>query len=149
VLQAIENRWQIEQLIYRYAERIDLGDFEGVADLFEHATISSPGAGRGVTGRDAVLAMYTAATRRYEDGTPKTKHVTSNVMIELDQDARRAVARSYFTVFQALEDFPVQSIIAGRYHDEFEEADGEWRFSAREMLPELYGDLSRHLLIEI
>jgi 3-phenylpropionate/cinnamic acid dioxygenase small subunit len=144
-----ECRWQIEQLIYRYAERIDLGDFEGVADLFEHATILPPGAGSGVTGREAVLAMYTATTRKYEDGTPKTKHVTSNVIVELESTARRAAARSYFTVFQALEGFPLQAIIAGRYHDEFERVDDEWRFSARKMLPELFGDLSRHLLINL
>ena len=29
----------IENLLYTYAERIDAGDFDGVAALFEHATV--------------------------------------------------------------------------------------------------------------
>jgi hypothetical protein len=55
------------------------------------------------------------------------------------------VARSYFTVFQALPDFPLQPIIAGRYHDAFERVDGTWRFADRLILSDLIGDLSRHL----
>jgi hypothetical protein len=103
----------------------------------------------GARGRDQALAMYTVSTRRYEDGTPHTKHVTSNVLIDVDEAAGTASARSYFTVFQALPDFPLQPIIAGRYHDRFERVAGRWRFSERKMIPELFGDLSRHLLISI
>lgn len=144
-----EDRIEIEQLLYSYAERIDLGNFESLADLFEHAVITAPGAPPGPGGREAALAMYTKSTRLYEDGTPRTKHVTTNIIIEVDETANTATARSYFTVFQALDDFPLQAIIAGRYHDKFERVDGRWRFSERMMLPELMGDLSRHLLIEI
>ena len=43
---------QIENLLYTYAERIDAGDFEGLADLFHHGRIEpSPDA----PGRDAVV----------------------------------------------------------------------------------------------
>ena len=139
----------IEELLYLYAERIDLGDFEGVADLFAHAVITTPGAKAGPGGRRAALEMYTRSTRLYDDGTPKTKHVTTNAIIDVDEANNSATSRSYFTVFQALHDFPLQAIIAGRYHDKFERNDGEWRFSERMMLPELMGDLSRHLLIEL
>jgi len=140
---------EIENLLYSYAERIDLGDFEGVADLFEHAVITSPGAEPGPSGRDAALEIYRRSTRLYPDGTPKTKHVTTNSIIEVDEGSGTATARSYFTVLQRLDDFPLQVIIAGRYHDRFERAEGRWRFSERMMLPELLGDLSRHLLYEL
>ena len=140
---------QIKKLLYTYAERIDLGDFEGVADLFDHAVITTPGAKAGPGGRRAALEMYTRSTRLYDDGTPKTKHVTTNAIIEVDEANNFATSRSYFTVFQALQDFPLQAIIAGRYHDKFERNKGQWRFSERMMLPELMGDLSRHLLIEL
>ena len=56
---------EIENLLYSYAERIDLGDFEGVADLFEHAVITSPGAEPGPSGRDAALEIYRRSTRLY------------------------------------------------------------------------------------
>lgn len=140
---------QIENLLHTYAERIDLGDFEGVADLFAHAVITTPGAEPGPGGREAALATYQQSTRLYEDGTPKTKHVTTNSIIEVDSVGRTATARSYFTVFQRLDDFPLQPIIAGRYHDRFECVDGVWRFTERVMLPELLGDLSRHLLFDL
>ncbi len=144
-----DSQLEIKKLLYTYAERIDLGDFEGVADLFEHAVITSPGQPRGPGGREAALEVYNRSTRLYEDGTPRTKHVTTNAIIDVDEEANTATSRAYFTVFQALEDFPLQAIIAGRYHDKFERVDGSWRFSERMMLPELMGDLSRHLLIKI
>ena len=75
--------------------------------------------------------------------------MTTNIVVEVDEASDTATARSYFTVFQALEDFPLQAIIAGRYHDKFDRVDGRWRFSERVIIPELMGDLSRHLLIEI
>jgi 3-phenylpropionate/cinnamic acid dioxygenase small subunit len=139
---------EIESLLFCYAERIDAGDFAGVAALFAYAEIKAPGQERGATGAAEVQALYESTTRRYEDGTPRTKHVTGNLQVTFEgPDA--AAGRSYFTVLQALPDFPLQTIIAGRYHDRFERVAGRWRFCERLMLPELFGDLSRHLLIEL
>ena len=91
-----------------------------------------------------------AASNRYDgvilyDGVPNTKHVISNVTIEIADDRASASARSYFTVLQGRPDFALQPIIAGRYHDRFERADGEWRFADRQIIPDLIGDLSHHL----
>ena len=139
----------IENLLYRYAELIDDGDLEGVARLFEHGEILAPAATSGSRGYDEVLAMYQKATRIYPDsGTPHTRHVTTNAIIEVDESAGRATARSYFTVFQSVSGFALQPIIAGRYHDVFERHAGVWRFSQRRMLPDLWGDLSQHLLYD-
>jgi len=144
-----DDRSAISDLVYTYAERIDLGDFDGLADLFTHAVVSG-GEDFVRKGRDEVLAMYVEGTRRYEDnGTPHTKHVTTNLMVDVDEEAGTATARSYFTVLQALPDsLALQPIIAGRYHDRFEKVDGAWRFTERRMLVDLVGDLSQHLLFE-
>jgi 3-phenylpropionate/cinnamic acid dioxygenase small subunit len=144
----MDSRAQIERLIFLYAERIDAGDFEGVADLLADAVVKASGAVVADT-RAAVLRMYETSTRRYEDGTPHTKHVTTNVVVEIDETAGTATARSYFTVLQSLPDFPLQVIIAGRYRDRFARESGTWRFKERDLIPELYGDLSRHLLIDL
>ena len=53
-------------------------------------------------------------------GTPHTKHLVTNLVIDVDDVAGTASARSYFTVLQSLPDFPLQPIIAGRYRDDFE-----------------------------
>ncbi|MCY4194545.1 MAG: nuclear transport factor 2 family protein [bacterium] len=143
---------QIENLIYTYAERIDSGNLEGVADLFANGRIvASPGATMETTvaGRDEVLEMYQGSTRIHPCGTPRTKHVTTNVIIEVDDDAGTAAARSYFTVFQQLDDFPLQPVITGRYHDAFHRIEGVWWFDQRTMLVDQLGDLSRHLLFEL
>ena len=143
---------EIENLIYRYAELIDAGDFDGIGDLFAKGRIvAGSGSTRNeVVGSAAVTAMYQATTRRYpDDGTPHTRHLTSNVIIEADDDSTRASARAYFTVLQQVDDMALQPIISGRYHDSFHLIDGVWCFESREMLVDALGDLSRHLLIEL
>jgi 3-phenylpropionate/cinnamic acid dioxygenase small subunit len=140
----------ITDLLFRYAELMDLGDFAGVTELFRHARIRvGPGDG-GFVDADAMRVIWEENVIRYPDGTPRTKHVTTNVVVELDADGRTARSRSYYTVFQQVEDGPLQPIIAGRYHDAFEQVDGEWRFSERDYtLVDLVGDLSRHLRMDV
>lgn len=147
----MDDRAAITNLVFTYAELIDAGDFEGVADLFRHGAVSAAGSDVVYRGYDAVLGMYTAATRRYEDGTPRTKHVTTNLIVEVEEAEGRAAGRSYFTVLQAVPgQLPLQPVIAGRYHDAFERvAEGEWRFVSRHMIVDLVGDLSHHLLYEL
>ena len=139
---------EIENLVYAYAERIDAGDLAGVAELFRHGRIqAAPGVL--IEGPDAVRKLYEGATRLYEDGTPRTRHVTTNVAVEVDDDAGTATARSYYTVFQQSDELPLQPIIAGHYHDSFHRVDGRWAFDTREMFVDLTGDLSKHLLFEL
>jgi hypothetical protein len=143
---------EIENLLYAYAERIDAGDLEGVADLFAHGRIlPSPDGSRQVVfqGREGVLGMYRAATRLYADGTPRTRHVTTNAVIEVDDESGTARARSYYTVLQQTDVLPLQPIICGHYEDTFQRIDGRWWFDARTMFIDLVGDLSHHLLYDL
>ena len=75
-----------------------------------------------------VEKIFRAMVRVYEDGTPRTKHVTTNIRIDVDDERGAAVAHSYVTVFQALPDLAMQPIVAGRYRDVFVCRDGVWRF---------------------
>ena len=84
---------EIKNLIYTYAERLDAGDLDGVAELFAHGRICGMEDGPPETvfaGPARVRQMYEMATRLYEDGTPKTKHNTSNVQLDIDEDAGTA-----------------------------------------------------------
>ena len=138
----------IEHLIYAYAERIDAGDFDAVAALFRHGRIEAV-PGMFIEGEDQVLNLYERSTRRYDDGTPRTRHMTTNVAVTVDEAAGTATARSYYTVFQQTEALPLQPIISGHYHDSFHRVDGEWCFDTRQMFVDLTGDLSHHLLFEL
>ena len=119
----------IENLITTYAELVDDGDFAGVAALLGEATFT--GAAGSVSGAEAIENMLRGNVIVYDDGTPRTKHVTTNIAIDLDEAAGTAASRCYFTVLQALSDMAPQPIVAGRYNDRFERRDGQWRFVER------------------
>jgi 3-phenylpropionate/cinnamic acid dioxygenase small subunit len=138
----------ITNLLYTYAELIDAGDLDAVAELFTHGRICGVENGPPETvfeGRDRVREMYEMATRLYEDGTPKTKHNTSNVQLYIDDEAGTARARSYYCVTQATPDLPLQVIVTGHYHDTFHRVDGQWWFDSRTMFVDQVGDVSHHL----
>jgi 3-phenylpropionate/cinnamic acid dioxygenase small subunit len=141
-----DDYFAIQNLIYRYCDCIDRGDFAGIAQLFAHAEIHVPALPAPVRGVAAIEAMYTQFTRVYpQTGTPRTRHVTSNVIIEPD-GANAARSESYVLVHQATEALPLQPIIGGRYHDRFAKVEGAWRFTERRMEMDLFGNLSAHLL---
>ncbi len=143
-----EDSREIENLVYTYAECIDAGDLEAVAELFRNGRIQA--APQMVCeGPEEVLRMYEGSTRLYDDGTPRTRHVTTNVAIEVHEDAATGTTRSYYTVFQQTDHLPLQPIIAGRYHDTFHRVGGQWCFDTREIFVDLTGDLSHHLLFEL
>jgi 3-phenylpropionate/cinnamic acid dioxygenase small subunit len=128
-------------LLHRYAERVDRGDFDGVGELFEHGDYHM---GDGVPLRGAEVARAMRNLVIVDDGgRPGTKHVVSNTILETDGDAIRA--RSYFTVFQARPDLALQPIITGRYLDVFRRVDGAWAFADRRIEVDQVGDLSHHL----
>jgi 3-phenylpropionate/cinnamic acid dioxygenase small subunit len=146
----------IGSLLARYAELIDDGDFEGVGALLGDCRVLTGDGTLVATGADAIAQLYVQTTRRYEDGTPRTQHVISNLIVEPADDGpgpgdggRLWAARSRFTVFQATDGLALAPIIAGRYRDVVHErADGTWAFVERRMAPELFGDLEHHLLFD-
>jgi 3-phenylpropionate/cinnamic acid dioxygenase small subunit len=138
-----DDRTAIAALIYGYAERIDAGDLDGVAAYFADAVYRSDTGGR-YEGSAAVRHVLGALVKLHDDGTPRTKHVTTNLVIEFS-GRDEATARSYFTVLQATAATPLQPIVAGRYHDRFVRRDGAWRFTDRLIFMDLMGNLSDHL----
>jgi 3-phenylpropionate/cinnamic acid dioxygenase small subunit len=139
---------QITNLLYRYAECIDAGDLGGAAELFEHARvrIGGPDTDQDTVDATRLLGIWKSLIVLYPDGTPRTKHVVSNPIIEVDGEAGTATCRSYYTVFQQTDELPLQTIVTGRYHDRFERVDGQWRYIYRDLtLIDMVGDVSRHL----
>lgn len=135
----------ISRLLHHYAECIDSGDFAAAGKLFANATVGTAGAGE-LRGEDAARAMYEQYTRLYADGTPRSKHIISNIVIDIAASVETATSRCYFQVLQQTEHLPLQPICAGRYHDAFARVDGAWQFSRRTIHLDLVGNLSHHLL---
>ncbi|WP_305778911.1 nuclear transport factor 2 family protein [Nocardia nova] len=133
----------IERLIADYALLVDQGDFAGVGALFATGSFGSS-AGM-IEGSAAVEKMLSGTVIRYDDGTPRTKHLVTNLVIEVDEAEDTATGRSYFTVLQAAPDLPLQPIVSGRYDDRFHRPAGQWAFAQRAVTMDLIGDVSHHL----
>tara|TARA_Y100001970_G_scaffold63355_1_gene81104 strand:+ start:1134 stop:1574 length:441 start_codon:yes stop_codon:yes gene_type:complete len=139
----------ISNLIYEYARLIDSGDFDGIGELFKRGTIVFKDSEQitEISGSKGIKELYEKTTRRYDDGTPRTHHATTNIALAIDGNS--ASSSAYYTVFQQLDNFPLQPIITGSYKDSFFFEDDEWHFQIREIKVSLVGDISQHLLIPL
>ena len=91
-------------------------------ELFEHGALAEPTAATSWrAARTAVAAFYAAGTQLH-DGSPRTKHLVTNVVLDIDDERGHATARSSYLVLQQVGAGPLQPIITGRYHDTFERA---------------------------
>lgn len=132
----------VTELLYRYAELIDAGDFDGVGLLLGRGNFM------GVVGSEAIAALFTATTRRFPDhgNTPRTRHLVLNPIVDVAGDS--ASARSTFCVVQQTESVALQPIVVGRYADTFARDEHGWYFTQRTVDVEMVGDVSDHLLMD-
>jgi 3-phenylpropionate/cinnamic acid dioxygenase small subunit len=139
------DKLAVTELLYRYAELIDAGDFDGVG------TLLGRGSFMGVAGAAKIAKLFATTTRRYPefDNTPRTRHLVLNPIVDVDGDT--ATARSTFCVVQQTEAVALQPIVVGRYSDGFardlDDVAG-WHFTERMVDVQMIGDVSDHLLID-
>ncbi len=141
------NRLLIHELLASYANAIDAGDFVTVGNLFAKGCITTSDGAVVAEGAAAVEALYRSTTKLHADGTPKTAHQVTNVVVEFEGDDA-ATVRSRFTVFQATGRVALQPIVVGRYVDQVVKVDRGWEFRSRMMVPQLWGDTTDHLLFD-
>jgi SnoaL-like domain len=133
----------ITALVCRYPDLIDSGDLDGIAELFAHATL---GEGDEAISGGAPLAQMLKGLVRTYDGKTYTKHLVTNLVVEMEADGVHAAARSSITVLQAHPPaFPLQIIATNRHYDSFQKVDGAWRFARRSNITDLVGDMSHHV----
>lgn len=133
----------IANLVYRYAACVDDADFAGIRDLFTDASFT--GSGGTLRGGEAIAAMFERTVIVHADGTLRTRHVTTNLAVEVDEEAGTATSKAYYTVLQAVPGLALQPIACGTYADAFARTGGRWHFTARRITLDLAGDLTHHL----
>jgi hypothetical protein len=141
---------EITALVHTYARLLDGGDMEAVTALFAHSAWRSeraglPGGERVLHGSEAIRPIY-AQIKMYDDGTPRTKHLLTNLTIDVEPGSSTATSHCYWTVLQNVEPGgPIDIILSGQYVDKFEKAQGTWRFAERLIKVDLTGDASAHM----
>ncbi|MEX1006386.1 MAG: nuclear transport factor 2 family protein [Acidimicrobiia bacterium] len=137
------DREEITALVYRYAELLDGGDIGGVVDLFADAAWRSGSTGEVRREREQIKSVYDRVI--LYDGTPKTRHLITNLTIDLVDGASVATGRCSYTVLQGIDaGSPIETILTGRYHDQYRRGPRGWQFAERVFIVDLVGDQSRH-----
>ena len=135
----------IQNLVYRYTWHIDHGDFAAMAALFARAVVILDPAGTFDCDPKGLEGVFREYVRVYADGTPRTRHVTTNLIIDPEGDDQ-ASSSSSVVVFQQTDALALQPIIVTRNLDRFVRTEGEWHFSERRIEMNFLGDLSAHMM---
>ncbi|MFD6274230.1 nuclear transport factor 2 family protein [Streptomyces sp. NPDC060209] len=141
---SLSSARQIENLIARYSHLVDEGDFAAFGALFDDADFVSGDVS--IRGGKAIEDLVSSMLVVHDDGTLRTRHITTNILIEVNENDDTAVARSYYNILQAVPGLlPLQMVAGGRYRDRFERRDGRWSFARREITIDFTGDTRYHL----
>ena len=84
-----------------------------------------------------------------DTGTPKTKHIFTNMKLEIDDAHGIASGKTNYIVLQQTDELALQPIIAGHYEHRFEKRGRNWRITEKRFFVDQVGDLSHHLLIDL
>ena len=144
-----ESYHAITTLLYRYAEYMDAADFDAIIELFGEAVLTNAGVDGEVRGGEAIGRLYRRTNRVHDDGTLRTRHITTNVIVDIDEEAGTASARSAFVVLQQTSSLPLQPVVTGRYRDRFARREGAWQFAQRHIIVDHVGDVSEHLAFDL
>ena len=130
---------EITMLVHSYAGLLDGGDTDGVVALFEHSTWRSEAGATVLRGSNEVRPIY--ERMRNTDG-PRTKHLITNLTVDVEPGATSASSHCYWTVLQNVPGQPIEVALSGQYADRFSKVAGTWRFADRLITVDLGADLS-------
>lgn len=119
-----EDREAIRELIHRHAQLTDDAEVEPRVLLYAPDGRFTGPDGSVAEGHAAIRAAFSKTAPSAKGG----KHITSNVVVELDGD--RATAFTDFAFFR-VGTGGLTPFAAGRYHDTFVRTAGGWRYASR------------------
>jgi hypothetical protein len=125
-LQQLLDREAIRDCLYRYCRGIDRMDEEALRSAYWPDATDCHGAWRGTASGFIEAALEKLRT------SGRLVHLIGNILIELNGDS--AAVESYFIALQEEADAqgaPQECLLAGRYVDQFEKRNGQWRVAAR------------------
>ena len=125
----LEDKHAIEELIARYNQSLDGGDYaQWVACWADDAVLD--GIGKLLTGKAQIQAFadqYESTTRSRINAL---KHYTVNILSTVTGD--KATSSSYLQLLSTT-DKGVKIIFTGRYEDDLKRVNGQWQFARRKL----------------
>ena len=127
-IRALQDRTDIEEVLYKYSSAVDSFDKEGVRSCLADDLHAQYGNGEAVTDADTLVDWIADAT-----ATCIWQHHLLNVYhVKVDGDQANTVA--YLTSYQVFEENPKEAVIlVARYHDELQRTADGWKIAKRVM----------------
>src|ERR1700750_591954 len=127
-LQALQDRIEIADVLYKYSSSVDSFDTEGIRSALADDIWAQYGNGEPVEGGDKLAGWIEQAT-----ATVIWQHHLLNVYhVTIDGDQAKTVA--YLTSYQVFEEDPKAAVIlVARYHDELRRTADGWKIAKRVM----------------
>jgi 3-phenylpropionate/cinnamic acid dioxygenase small subunit len=130
--QELSDRFEIQDLVFRYAQLIDSRDFEALRDVFTadvHVDYSAMGGGVGDL-EQTISFLQAAVTAEL---FPNTQHLNANVQVTLDGDRASGRVMCFNPMVMAMPDGSTQTFFLGLWYvDEYRRESEGWRIARRE-----------------
>jgi 3-phenylpropionate/cinnamic acid dioxygenase small subunit len=130
--QELSDRFEIQDLVFRYAQLIDSRDFEALRDVFTadvHVDYSAMGGGVGDL-EQTISFLQAAVTAEL---FPNTQHLNANVQVTLDGDRASGRVMCFNPMEMAMPDGSTQTFFLGLWYvDEYRRESEGWRIARRE-----------------
>lgn len=130
--QEISNRFEIQDLLYHYADLIDRKDFQRLRDevFTADAHIDYSAFGGGVGNVEETVAYLTDAVS--DARFPHSQHLNANLQVTVDGDSGRGRIMCFNPMEMNLPDGGTQIFLIGLWYlDEYRRTDAGWRISRR------------------
>ena len=130
--QELSDRFEIQDLIYRYAQLVDGREIDALRSVFTpDAHIDYSAMGGAVGNLEDTLAFLKASLTG--DLFPNTQHLTANLQITVDGDMGRGRVMCFNPMDMALPNGEKQVFFLGLWYlDEYRRTADGWRISRRE-----------------
>ena len=130
--QELSDRFEIQDLIYRYAELIDSKQFEELRNVFTadvHVDYSAMGGGVGNL-EETLAFLWSAVTTAL---FPNTQHLNANVQVVVDGDTATGRVMCFNPMQMAMPDGGSQTFFLGLWYlDQYRRTADGWRICRRE-----------------
>lgn len=129
--QEMSDRWEIQDLVFYYAQLIDTKSFDSLRDVFTaDAHVDYSAFGGSVGDLESTIAYLKEAV---SDGIfPNTQHLNANVQVTVDGDTGKGRVMCFNPMEMRLPDGGTDVFMLGLWYvDEYRRTGAGWRISRR------------------